>query len=239
MNVGGKNTLFLIDSGSPINTLSENDFRDLLERKANIYNLSYNVKDKFTGYGSDTALTCIAKFIALVRVSKDRPQSHEEFFVIRNAARSLLSRLTSEKLLILKTGLLVNNVEIVKEFPKIPNIKIKLIIDNDVVPKQKTYNCIPRAQEERVVEILKAMEKEGIIEKVEGYSKWISPLIVVPKGINDIRCCVDMREPNLAIKRVIFPIPTLEFILSKLRNCALFSKIDIKSAYHHVELDEE
>lgn len=237
-NVGGKNLLFLIDSGSPINTVTERDFSSLMDGKANLYNLKYDVRDRFLGYGSKATLKCIAKFVALVRVAKDKPQSHEEFFVIKDAAQSLLSRLTSEKLYILKTGLTVNNVKIVNEFPKIPNIKIKLIIDDSIMPKQKTFNCIPRAQEERVLEILEKMEREGIIEKVEGYSKWISPLIVVPKGVNDIRCCVDMREPNLAIKRVVFPIPTIEFILCKLRNCGIFSKIDIKSAYHHVELHE-
>lgn len=218
--------------------MTEKDFLTLLKRKANLYDLSYNVKDKFTGYGNDQMLTCIAKFVALVRISKDRPQHHEEFFVIKNAGRSLLSRVTSEKLCILRTGLEVNSIEKIQEFPKIPNIKVKLIIDESVVPKQKTFNCIPRAQEERVIQILERMEREGIIEKVDGYSEWISPLIVVPKGINDIRCCVDMREPNVAIKRVVFPIPTLEFILCRLRNCAIFSKVDIKSAYHHVSLDE-
>lgn len=103
------------------------------------------------------------------------------------------------------------------EGPKIPNIKIKLISDETIVPKQKTFNCVPRAQEKKVVEILEKLEREGIIEKVDGYSKWISPLIVVLKGLSDIKCCVDMRASNLAIKRVMYPIPILDFILCKLK----------------------
>jgi len=138
----------------------------------------------------------------------------------------------------LKVGLDVNAIKIVNEFPKIPNIKVKLIIDKSVEPKQRTYNCIPVAQEKRVAEMIDKMEEEGIIEEVKGYAEWISPLIVVPKGINDIRVCVDMRAPNQAIKRVILTLPTLEFILVKLIGCKLFSKVDIRSAYHHVELDE-
>lgn len=233
------NITLLIDSGSPINTLTEDDYNKLIDQKAKLFKLTYDVKDRFTGYASEAPLLCIAKFVALVKISDDRPQYFEEFFVVRNAKQSLLSKSASERLRILRVGLSVNKVNGDSEFPKIPNVKIKLVIDESVEPKQKTYNCIPRAQEEKVLSIIDKMEREGIIEKVEGYSKWISPLIVVPKGTNDIRCCVDMREPNVAIKRVVFPIPTLEFIVSKLGNCALFTKIDIKSAYHHVELHED
>lgn len=229
----------MIDSGSPINTVTEQDYTKLIEQKAKLYDLTMKVADRFTGYASESTLICVAKFVTLVKISNDRPQCYEEFFVIKNATQSLLSKSTSEKLRILRVGLNVNRIDVQKEFPKIPNVKIKLIIDESVEPKQKTYNCIPRAQEEKVLEIIEKMEEEGIIEKVDGYSRWISPLIVVPKGANDIRCCVDMREPNQAIRRVIFPMPTLEFILSKLANCTVFTKIDIKSAYHHVELDEE
>lgn len=230
---------FLIDSGSPINTLTKEDFEKLLNEGATLYDVKYDVGKKFTGYGSTDALICTAKLVAKVYISNLKPESFEQFYVIENVRQSLLGKSTSERLYILKVGLAVNKIEESLEFPKIPNLKIKLIIDKRVDPKQKTYNCIPLAQEKRVTEILDRMEKEGIIEKVKGYSEWISPLIVVPKGINDIRVCVDMREPNTAIKRVVYPLPTLEFILCKLKNCGIFSKIDIKSAYHHIELHEE
>lgn len=236
--IGGVKVPVLIDSGSPINTLNEIDFLRLLKNKAELFQMNYNVKEKFTGYGSSNPLECMAKFVALIEVAQNKPRCYEEFFVINNARQSLLGKSSAERLCILKVGLEVNAIQIVNEFPKIPNIKVKLIIDKSVEPKQRTYNCIPVAQERRVSEMLDKMEEEGIIEEVKGYAEWISPLIVVPKGINDIRVCVDMRAPNQAIKRVVFPLPTLEFILVKLRGCKLFSKVDIRSAYHHVELDE-
>lgn len=46
-----------------------------------------------------------------------------------------------------------------------------------------------------------------------------------------------MRQPNTAIKRVIRPLPTPEEVLSDLSGAVLFSKVDLKSAYHQVELE--
>ena len=33
-----------------------------------------------------------------------------------------------------------------------------------------------------------------IIEKLEGTSKWVSPIVVVPKSNGDLRLCVDMNQ---------------------------------------------
>ena len=38
----------------------------------------------------------------------------------------------------------------------------------------------------------------GVIGKAEKASKWISPMVVVPKG-DDIRICIDMRRANQAV----------------------------------------
>ena len=40
------------------------------------------------------------------------------------------------------------------------------------------------------------MEKDDIIEKVDGPTPWVSPLVIVPKQKNrdDIRICVDILQ---------------------------------------------
>ncbi len=49
-----------------------------------------------------------------------------------------------------------------------------------------------------------------MIEKADGPTPWVSPIVVVPKkGQNKIRICIDMRAANKAIKRKRHPTPTL------------------------------
>ena len=48
-----------------------------------------------------------------------------------------------------------------------------------------------------------------------------------------------MRRINEAIVRERYPLPVLEDILPKFRNCKFFSTIDLAYAYHQVELDEK
>ena len=52
-----------------------------------------------------------------------------------------------------------------------------------------------------------------IIEKVQGPTPWVSPIVVVPKPSGGIRLYVDMRKANDAIVRERYPIPTVDEVL--------------------------
>lgn len=73
-----------------------------------------------------------------------------------------------------------------------------------------------------------------IVEKVNGPSKWVSPLVVAPQGENDVRICVDMRRANEAVQRTNHIMPTFDDFLPRLKNARFFSKVDIKNAFHQV-----
>lgn len=102
--------------------------------------------------------------------------------------------------------------------------------------KKVFYYRVPVALEDRINQKLKDMENMDIVERVKGTSEWISPLVVVPKTNGDIRICVNMKNPDMEIKREYFPLPTLESFMTKLSGCKFFSKLDISQAYYHVEL---
>ena len=78
------------------------------------------------------------------------------------------------------------------------------------------------------------MEKDDIIEKIDGPTPWVSPLVIVPKAKNpnDIRICVDMRHPNKAIKRERHISPTIDEIIADLNKAQVFSKLDLNQGYH-------
>jgi hypothetical protein len=55
----------------------------------------------------------------------------------------------------------------------------------------------------KVEDELKRLEELDIIERVDGPTPWVSPIVVAPKPKNpdEIRICVDMRLLNKAVKR--------------------------------------
>ena len=57
------------------------------------------------------------------------------------------------------------------------------------------------------------------------------------KGDN-IRVFIDMREANKAITRTRYPTPTVEDLLVKLKESAVFSQLDLVSVFHQIDLDE-
>ncbi|XP_033099920.1 uncharacterized protein K02A2.6-like [Anneissia japonica] len=94
---------------------------------------------------------------------------------------------------------------------------------------------------EKVEKELRKLEDQGIIERVKRPTPWVSPIVVVPKPRNpdEIRICVDMRQPNKAIIRERHPSPTIDDIIAKVNGSTKFSKIDLKSGYHQLPLAEE
>uniref|UniRef100_A0A182YST1 Reverse transcriptase domain-containing protein n=1 Tax=Anopheles stephensi TaxID=30069 RepID=A0A182YST1_ANOST len=90
--------------------------------------------------------------------------------------------------------------------------------------------------EEKVNQKLQEMLEADIIEPVIGPANWISPMVVVPKGKDDIPLCINMRYPNKAIQREHYPLPVIDTLLNKLKGATIVSKLDITSAYYHIEL---
>ena len=87
---------------------------------------------------------------------------------------------------------------------------------------------------------VKKLEEQDIVEKVANQpTPWISPIVVTPKKDGGIRLCVDMREANQAIERERHTMPTLQDFKAEVNGAKLFSKIDLKQAYHQLELHQD
>jgi hypothetical protein len=90
-----------------------------------------------------------------------------------------------------------------------------------------------------VKEKLKTMTKDGIIEKVDQPSEWVSQMAVTTKKNGDLRICIDPRPLNKALKREHHPMPVLDDLLPDLAEAKVFSRLDLKDGYWHCVLDEE
>ena len=100
--------------------------------------------------------------------------------------------------------------------------------------------CIPFHICKKVEAELDRLEEEDIVEKVTGPTTWVSPLLFAPKeNTDEIRICVDLRQPNTAIKRTRHPMSTTDELINGLNGATIFSKIDLRLRYHQLMLDEE
>ena len=74
---------------------------------------------------------------------------------------------------------------------KLKGTKVKLHLDKNYEPIAQPVRRLPFGYRDKVADLLERLQKEDIIEPVEGVaSKWVSPIVVVPKADNDIRIYV-------------------------------------------------
>ena len=89
----------------------------------------------------------------------------------------------------------------------------------------KIVDDFPTVCEKKVNEKLKEMEEQYIIEKVDGVTPWLSPLIPIPKKGGDLRLVLDMRVPNQALERRRVQFPTVDDILHKMQGSTIFTEV--------------
>ena len=191
-------------------------------------------------FAASQPLKVLLSFCANLFLPETGKATQAEMFVVRGATRSILARDTAIALGVLQLGASINSCEVfAKPFPKAPGEQVHFDVDPLVVPTKNAYYNVPAAFRSQACDRLRQMERQQIIEQVVRAPKWISGMTLVPKGKDDFRLVVNMRGPNRAIRRAFHPLPTLDEIRVKLNGVKWFAKLDLKSAFHHLELDEE
>ena len=120
---------------------------------------------------------------------------------------------------------------------KLKDVEIDLHIDPNLRPVQQPHRRIPFHVRKDVEKELKIMVDNDLIEEVYGgATPWVSAIVVAPKSKspNEVRICVDMREPNRAINRTRYLIPTVDDIIVDLNGAKVFSKLDLVKGYNQL-----
>ena len=198
-------------------------------------------------YGTSEPLNTLGKFQATV--SAAGKEATAEFIVICNEGRPILGRKTATELQVPRLGPQFNAVStqnIVDKYKacfegvgKMTDYQVKIHVNSEVNPVAQHTRRVPFSLREKVERKLQELEHMDIIEKVQGPTLWVSPIVVVPKPSGEICLCVNMRKANDAIIRERHPIPTVDEVLQDTSQNKVFSKLDLKWGYHQLELSEE
>ena len=245
ISVNGRKCRMLVDTGSTINLLNET----ILNKMKTKPKLSKPDTDAYA-YGQKRKLPIKGKFTGTIETSNKITTAM--FYVINGNYDSLISYETSVELGLVPeiNSVTSNSVKdsgnvknLINEYSglfegigKLKDKEIKLHIDESVPPVAQPHRRIPFHMREKVEKELQRLEQLDIIEKVDGPTEWVSPIVVAPKKNGEIRLCVDMRQANKAIKRERHITPTIDDIIAKLNGAKVFSKTDMNQGFHQCVL---
>lgn len=116
--------------------------------------------------------------------------------------------------------------------------ELDLEIDTEVRPVVQKARRVPLALREPLKEELHRLEQQGIIQKEENHTDWVSNILIVQKNKN-FRICLDPIPLNKAIKRPNYQFTTIDEVLPELGKAKIFSTFDVKKGFWHLRLSEE
>ena len=88
-----------------------------------------------------------------------------------------------------------------------------------------------------------AAVKEYLLENlhkgfiVPSSAPFASPVLFVSKPNGGLRFCVDYRKLNSIIKKDQHPLPLINETLARIANAKIFTKLDIRQAFHQIQVD--
>ena len=112
---------------------------------------------------------------------------------------------------------------------------MKIILRDDIPVSQSPRRLAQTEHQETETQVEEWLEKKVIKPSCSEYA---SPVVVVRRKGGAPRVCIDYRAINKKVIRDHFPLPVIDVQLDKLVGARIFSTIDLRNAFHHVDIEE-
>ncbi|KAD2805410.1 hypothetical protein E3N88_38787 [Mikania micrantha] len=142
----------------------------------------------------------------------------------------------------------IQDVPIVKEYPEVfPDdlpglppvrpVEFRIDLIPGATPVAKSpYRLAPSEMQELSNQLQELLDK-GFIRP--SYSPWGAPVLFVKKKDGSFRMCIDYRELNKLTIKNRYPLPRIDDLFDQLQGAQYFSKIDLRSGYHQLRVQDE
>ncbi|KAD3642175.1 hypothetical protein E3N88_31399 [Mikania micrantha] len=142
----------------------------------------------------------------------------------------------------------IEDIPIIRDFPEVfpedlpglpPARQVEFRID--LVPganpvAKSPYRLAPSELQELASQLQELADKGFIRPSV---SPWGAPVLFVKKKDGSFRMCIDYRELNKLTVKNRYPLPRIDDLFDQLQGATCFSKIDLRSGYHQLRVNDE
>ncbi|GFX53705.1 transposon Tf2-9 polyprotein [Trichonephila clavipes] len=128
---------------------------------------------------------------------------------------------------------LISNYEPKKT--EMTNVSMRIILKDDI-PVYQPARRLSFSENQDVNKQIDEWLEQGIVRPSS--SEYANPIVLVKKKDGTIRLCVDYRKLNRKLVKDRFPLPLIEDVLDKLQGAKVYTTLDLKNGFFHVDVIE-
>ncbi|GJU22531.1 putative reverse transcriptase domain-containing protein [Tanacetum coccineum] len=121
--------------------------------------------------------------------------------------------------------------------PPLRQVEFRIDLIPGATPVAKSPYRLAPSEMQELSKQLQELQDKGFIRP--SHSPWGAPVLFVKKKNGSMRMCIDYRELNKLTVKNRYPLPRIDDLFDQLQGARYFSKIDLRSGYHHLRVHED